>query len=289
MYTHTAEYTERLPCLHWALNYYYCFIAVDRCGRRNSHVAANTRRSAVLLTRSPHDRLTPLPSPSPPPTPLLSRCPPCGDGLRSHRRRNSSSHRRRCHRRGQSQTIPSSAWPANVGRGETRRRRGHAVVHYGNGATAAVVVVVAVGGAVIVQAADNGTIAVAASASKPSSTSSPLPSPPPPPPPPSPPLTTTTTNATATAPPVGGHHRPNVTAAADAGGVLFDGGHWWALLAVCLVLATAAGNILVCLAITWERRLQNVTNYFLMSLAVTDLMVAVLVMPVGILTLIKGQ
>lgn len=68
-----------------------------------------------------------------------------------------------------------------------------------------------------------------------------------------------------------------------------DGGYWWwALLAVFLVLATAAGNILVCLAITWERRLQNVTNYFLMSLAVTDLMVAVLVMPVGILTLVKG-
>lgn len=69
----------------------------------------------------------------------------------------------------------------------------------------------------------------------------------------------------------------------------FDGGYWWwALLAVFLVLATAAGNILVCLAITWERRLQNVTNYFLMSLAVTDLMVAILVMPVGILTLVKG-
>lgn len=69
----------------------------------------------------------------------------------------------------------------------------------------------------------------------------------------------------------------------------FDGGYWWwALLAVFLVLATAAGNILVCLAITWERRLQNVTNYFLMSLAVTDLMVAVLVMPIGILTLVKG-
>ncbi|VVC29247.1 G protein-coupled receptor, rhodopsin-like,GPCR, rhodopsin-like, 7TM [Cinara cedri] len=72
------------------------------------------------------------------------------------------------------------------------------------------------------------------------------------------------------------------------GGAFDDGYWWWALLAVFLVLATAAGNILVCLAITWERRLQNVTNYFLMSLAVTDLMVAVLVMPVGILTLVKG-
>jgi 7 transmembrane receptor (rhodopsin family) len=70
------------------------------------------------------------------------------------------------------------------------------------------------------------------------------------------------------------------------------GGHdnnYWALLALALVAATAAGNILVCLAISWERRLQNVTNYFLMSLAITDLMVAVLVMPLGILTLVTGS
>lgn len=65
--------------------------------------------------------------------------------------------------------------------------------------------------------------------------------------------------------------------------------NWWALFALVLVVGTAAGNILVCLAITWERRLQNVTNYFLMSLAITDLMVAVLVMPLGILTLVRGK
>lgn len=65
--------------------------------------------------------------------------------------------------------------------------------------------------------------------------------------------------------------------------------NYWALLALLLVVCTAAGNILVCLAITWERRLQNVTNYFLMSLAITDLMVAILVMPLGILTLVKGE
>lgn len=65
--------------------------------------------------------------------------------------------------------------------------------------------------------------------------------------------------------------------------------NWWGLLALALVAATAAGNILVCLAISWDRRLQNVTNYFLMSLAITDLMVAVLVMPLGILTLVRGE
>ena len=65
--------------------------------------------------------------------------------------------------------------------------------------------------------------------------------------------------------------------------------NYWALLALILVAGTAAGNILVCLAIAWERRLQNVTNYFLMSLAITDLMVALSVMPMGILTLFKGE
>lgn len=65
--------------------------------------------------------------------------------------------------------------------------------------------------------------------------------------------------------------------------------NWWALSAIGLAIGTAAGNILVCLAICWERRLQNVTNYFLMSLAITDLMVAILVMPLGILTLVRGK
>ncbi|KAI5631892.1 7 transmembrane receptor (rhodopsin family) domain-containing protein [Phthorimaea operculella] len=65
--------------------------------------------------------------------------------------------------------------------------------------------------------------------------------------------------------------------------------NWWALVALVLVVCTAAGNVLVCLAICWERRLQNVTNYFLMSLAITDLLVAILVMPLGILTLVKGE
>ncbi|XP_067637940.1 dopamine receptor 2 [Eurosta solidaginis] len=67
-----------------------------------------------------------------------------------------------------------------------------------------------------------------------------------------------------------------------------DENNYWGFLAILLVIATAAGNILVCLAIWFERRLQNVTNYFLMSLAITDLMVAVLVMPLGIMTLVKG-
>lgn len=86
--------------------------------------------------------------------------------------------------------------------------------------------------------------------------------------------------------------QPNGSATTEpsVGPTLFeDHDNYWALLAIVLVVGTAAGNILVCLAITWERRLQNVTNYFLMSLAITDLMVAILVMPLGILTLFKGK
>jgi hypothetical protein len=79
----------------------------------------------------------------------------------------------------------------------------------------------------------------------------------------------------------------NFTIDSDAGETEIS--NYWALLALVLVFGTACGNILVCLAIAWEKRLQNVTNYFLASLAITDLMVAILVMPLGIVTLYKGK
>lgn len=56
----------------------------------------------------------------------------------------------------------------------------------------------------------------------------------------------------------------------------------WSFLFVGLfILAGGLGNILVCLAIAWERRLQNITNYFLFSLAIADLLVSLFVMPMG--------
>lgn len=81
----------------------------------------------------------------------------------------------------------------------------------------------------------------------------------------------------------------NYTTASNDSGGFNDKDNYWALLAIILVLGTATGNILVCLAIKWEKRLQNVTNYFLASLAITDLMVAILVMPLGIVTLFRGE
>lgn len=65
--------------------------------------------------------------------------------------------------------------------------------------------------------------------------------------------------------------------------------NWWGLIAIFIVLLTILGNIMVILAISWDRRLQNMTNYFLLSLAATDLMVAIFVMPVGIVVLVLGK
>lgn len=47
------------------------------------------------------------------------------------------------------------------------------------------------------------------------------------------------------------------------------------------IVAGGLGNILVCLAVGLDRRLHNVTNYFLLSLAVADLLVSLFVMPLG--------
>jgi len=56
----------------------------------------------------------------------------------------------------------------------------------------------------------------------------------------------------------------------------------WSLLLLVFPVATAFGNALVCASVWTERSLQTVTNYFIVSLAVADLMVAVLVMPLAV-------
>lgn len=56
---------------------------------------------------------------------------------------------------------------------------------------------------------------------------------------------------------------------------------WTYLLAVVAIAGGGLGNILVCLAVCLDRSLQNVTNYFLLSLAVADLLVCLFVMPLG--------
>ncbi|KAI5694240.1 hypothetical protein M8J75_013320 [Diaphorina citri] len=56
---------------------------------------------------------------------------------------------------------------------------------------------------------------------------------------------------------------------------------WKYLFAILFIGAGGVGNILVCLAVCLDKSLQNVTNYFLLSLALADLLVSVLVMPLG--------
>uniref|UniRef100_A0A8D2KSG0 5-hydroxytryptamine receptor 2B n=2 Tax=Varanus komodoensis TaxID=61221 RepID=A0A8D2KSG0_VARKO len=62
--------------------------------------------------------------------------------------------------------------------------------------------------------------------------------------------------------------------------------HWAALLILTVIIPTIGGNILVILAVSLEKKLQYATNYFLMSLAVADLLVGLFVMPIALLTIL---
>jgi len=63
---------------------------------------------------------------------------------------------------------------------------------------------------------------------------------------------------------------------------------WNMLWLLAVIVATGAGNLLVCAAVVRERALQNMANYFLMSLAIADLLVSVTVMPIAMTVLIYG-
>ncbi|XP_061431246.1 5-hydroxytryptamine receptor 2A [Lethenteron reissneri] len=60
------------------------------------------------------------------------------------------------------------------------------------------------------------------------------------------------------------------------------------LLLFVVVFLTIAGNVLVILAVSLEKKLQTATNYFLMSLAVADMLVGILVMPISLLNILYG-
>lgn len=65
--------------------------------------------------------------------------------------------------------------------------------------------------------------------------------------------------------------------------------NWPALLILIIILLTIGGNILVILAVSLEKKLQNATNFFLRSLAVADMLVGILVMPISLINILYGE
>lgn len=65
--------------------------------------------------------------------------------------------------------------------------------------------------------------------------------------------------------------------------------NWPALLLFIIVIIAIWGNVFVCLAVWREQKLKNMFNYFLVSLATSDMLCASLIMPVGIIKEVQGK
>jgi len=65
--------------------------------------------------------------------------------------------------------------------------------------------------------------------------------------------------------------------------------NWPVFLLFVIVIMTIGGNVLVCLAVGYKRKLQNMFNYFLVSLALSDMLSAILVMPLSIIKTAVGM
>lgn len=79
----------------------------------------------------------------------------------------------------------------------------------------------------------------------------------------------------------------NNSNATDQDQVLRHNKNYWALILVLFPFLTLFGNVLVILSVYRERSLQTVTNYFIVSLALADLLVAVVVMPFAVYVLVS--
>jgi hypothetical protein len=63
--------------------------------------------------------------------------------------------------------------------------------------------------------------------------------------------------------------------------------NYWAVILLVLCVFVVFGNVLVILSVARERLLQNMTNFFIVSLAVADLLVAGFVMPFSVYVLVR--
>ena len=65
------------------------------------------------------------------------------------------------------------------------------------------------------------------------------------------------------------------------------GTNYWAVILLALCVFVVFGNVLVILSVAKERLLQNMTNFFIVSLALADLLVAGFVMPFSVYVLVR--
>lgn len=65
--------------------------------------------------------------------------------------------------------------------------------------------------------------------------------------------------------------------------------NWPVLCLSILAVFGALGNLLVCAAISLDKRLQTVTNWFLFSLAIADFLVSFIVLPLSIIKDFQGM
>lgn len=56
-----------------------------------------------------------------------------------------------------------------------------------------------------------------------------------------------------------------------------------------IIIATLVGNVLICVAVSLVRKLRRPSNYLIVSLAVSDLCVAIMVMPISMVYEIMGE
>jgi len=66
----------------------------------------------------------------------------------------------------------------------------------------------------------------------------------------------------------------------DGGGM----GSLWSLVLIVFPILTFFGNVLVILSVYKERSLRSATNYFIVNLAIADLLVAAFVMPLALVS-----